>query len=577
MENVSQSTLTMRSIQSEETRKIRSAEGLVAHELAHQWFGDLITCKDWSHIWLNEGFATYYDALYHENEYGRDRFLWQMRRNASSVLNAKNDVRPMVWKQYKDPKEQFDYRAYPKGSWILHMLRSQLGDELYRKCIKTYLERFSFDVARTEDLMGIIEELSGRDCDRFFDQYVFHAHHPELSIDYSWDAKTKLAKVSVEQKQKLSETVLTFSVPLKVRFLVGKQVVEKTLQVSQTKEDFYVALPQKPDIFRADPNFELLAKMDVKKPRPMLFDQLENEDDMMGRILAIEALQKKADQKAIEAITTALNNDSFFGVRSVAANALKEISKDDAREALYTSLDQENAIARSATVSAIAGYFHESVPGQLMDLLGREINPMIAAAAIRGLAPYHTPEVESTLVRELKSDSHKQIRSIAAFSTMQLQRDPKYLAPIIDRLRQEGDVYESQDYGSALRALGTLASDEDEKDEIREFIITQLSNPKERIMLAAVAALGALKDPKAIPALETFDVGREDSPKRKAVQKALTDLKSGQKPDANIKTLREDFLEIQKQNREMQEQFEEMKKRLDAQDNEVAAEEEDAA
>ncbi len=578
MENVSQSTMTMRSIQDEETRKIRSAEGLVAHELAHQWFGDLITCKDWSHIWLNEGFATYYDALYQEHAYGRDEFLWKMRGNASSVLSKKDDVTPMVWKQYADPVEQFDYRAYPKGSWILHMLRSQLGDELYRKCIKEYLDQFSYDVARTEDLMGIIEELSGRDWDQFFDQYVFHAHHPELSVDYSWDAKAKLAKISVAQVQKLSETVLTFSVPLKVRFISGSTVVEETLQLSQTKEDFYVSLSKKPDIFRVDPDYELLAKIEVKKPRPMLFTQLENTDDMLGRVLAIAALQKKADKKAIEAITAALNSDTFHGVRSVAAEALKEISKDDAREALLASLDQENAKARLAVVKALASYFHESIPAQLIALLDDEVNALIAGPAIVGLAPYHTSEVEATLLEELRSDSHSQIRSIASFMAMQKQRNPKYIAPLIARLKQAGDLYESRDYGTALRVLGTLASDENDKEEVREFISSHLSNPKDTIMTAAVTALGVLNDPKAIAVLETFDVGKDDSPKRKAVQQALTDLKSGQKPDANIKTLREDFLEIQKQNREMQEQFQEMKKRLDAQDEgEQGEESEDAA
>jgi aminopeptidase N len=319
-------------------------------------------------------------------------------------------------------------------------------------------------------------------------------------------------------------------------------------------------------IFRADPDFELLAKMDVKQPRPMLFAQLENKDDMMGRILAIEALQKKADKKTIEAIAKVLNSDTFYGVREVAADALKEISKDDAREALFSSLNQENAKARQAVVRAVAGYFHESVPPKLVSLLDSEINPMIAGSAIRGLAPYHSSEVETALLKELSSNSFNQIRSSAAIGAMQQQRSPDYISPLMARLQSNGDSYESREYGQALQALGTLASDEEDKDAVRDFMISHLTNPKDTIMTAAVNALATLNDPKAIAALETFDVGKEDDPKRKAVQKALTALKSGQKPDANIKTLREDFLEIQKQNREMQEQFEEMKKRLDAQD-----------
>lgn len=575
MENVSQSTMTTRAIQDEETRKIRSAEGLVAHELAHQWFGDLITCKDWSHIWLNEGFATYYDALYHEHEYGRDRFLWEMRGNANSVINRKNDVKPMVWKQYEDPVEQFDYRAYPKGSWILHMLRSRLGDDLYREVVKTYLDRFSFDVARTEDLMGIIEELSGRDWDQFFDQYVFHAHHPEFSVGYSWDAKTKLAKISVEQKQKLSETVLTFAVPLKVRFITGNTVRTEILDVTQTKEDFYVSLSKKPEIFRVDPDFELLAKIEVKTPRPLLLEQLKNEDDMMGRIVALESLQKNADKKVVEAIASTLNDDPFWGVRTVAANALKEIGSEEAREALLDSLDQEDARARDAVVQALGGFFHESVPSGITTLLESESNPLIASSAVRALAPYHSSEVKAALLKELETDSLFQYRSLGALRAMQLQRDTDYIEPIMSRLQEDGDSYESRDFGTGLGVLATLASEEENKESVRAFILEHLNNPKERIMIAAANALATLNDPSSIAALEALDSGKPESSKRKAVQKALTSLKSSNKQDANIKSLREDFLKIQKANEEMQKDFEEMKKRLDAQDE--AEDEEEAA
>ncbi|MCW5559668.1 MAG: M1 family metallopeptidase, partial [Verrucomicrobiae bacterium] len=157
MENTAQTTLTDGTLFPDELAGTRSSEGLVAHELAHQWFGDLVTTKDWANIWLNEGFATYYDALFHEHKYGRDRFLYEMLGNARGVLNQANDVLPIVYRGYNDPQEQFGFRAYPKGSWILHMLRSQLGPELYRQCIKTHLERHGHGNATTEDLVEIVE------------------------------------------------------------------------------------------------------------------------------------------------------------------------------------------------------------------------------------------------------------------------------------------------------------------------------------------------------------------------------------------------------------------------------------
>jgi aminopeptidase N len=575
MENTSQTTLTTQAIQNEETRKIRSAESLVAHELAHQWFGDLITCKDWSHIWLNEGFATYYDALYQEFKYGRDAFLWKMRENAGSVINRKSDPHPMVFRDYGIPFEQFDYRAYPKGSWILNMLRHQLGDELYRKCVRTYLERHAYKVARTEDLMNVIEEVSGRDWDRFFDQYVFNAHHPELSISYSWDAKEQLAKVSIKQTQKIEKNVLKFEMPVELRFLKGDSVEDRTVQLTELSEDFYFALPWKPEIVRVDPEYGLLAKIKFKKSRDLLFAQLVNESDMMGRVWAIEELQKKGDKKTVAALKTRLNEDAFWGVRVEAAKALREIHTDGARIALLESLDQENDRARQAVVKALGGFFHESVPEVMMTLLEKEANPMIASDLIKALAPYGSEEVKAVLLAQLNVDGFKQYRSNAAIAAMRGQVDPAYIPAIAAKLKSSGSRYESRDYGMNLKALATLSKHQEDRSQTRDFLVEHLTDPRDGIMIAAVQALDSLGDPKALAALQTFDVGEREAAKRKAVQRAIKNLKSDQKPDQNIKSLREEVLEIQKANRKLQKEFEDLKKKLGAKEEVEEDEEEE--
>ena len=151
MENTSVTTLTSRTLHRKETENIYTTRHLDAHEVAHQWFGDLVTCKDWSHLWLNEGFATYYTELYEEHKLSRDHMLFNMWQKADGILKN-NDEKPIVWRGYNLPWEQFDYRVYPKGAWVLHMLRSQLGPELYRKCVTAYLNKHSGDVAVTEDL-----------------------------------------------------------------------------------------------------------------------------------------------------------------------------------------------------------------------------------------------------------------------------------------------------------------------------------------------------------------------------------------------------------------------------------------
>ncbi|MEO6035806.1 MAG: M1 family metallopeptidase, partial [Verrucomicrobiota bacterium] len=211
MENTSITTLTERMLFRSETENLRNSEGLVAHELAHQWFGDLLTCKDWSQLWLNEGFATFYALLYDEHKNGRDEMLYGLYGSSKRIIGVTNDVQPIVFRKFGEPMAQFNHLVYQKGSWVLHMLRSQLGAELYRRAINAYVGRHQFENVITEDLNSAIEEISGRSFDQFFDQWLYHGHFPEIEAAYSWDPGLKLAKVSIRQVQKISEEVLLFN------------------------------------------------------------------------------------------------------------------------------------------------------------------------------------------------------------------------------------------------------------------------------------------------------------------------------------------------------------------------------
>jgi limonene-1,2-epoxide hydrolase len=228
---------------------LRSLRWLDAHETAHQWFGDLVTCRDWSHLWLNEGFASYYTVLYEQEKLGLEAMKFSLWEEAESVFGA-NDTRPTVWRDYQDPMQQFDTRVYPKGAWILHMLRSQLGADLYRKAIRTYLVRHRNGIVGTDDLHDVIEEVSGLSFDQFFDQWLYHGGFPELKIDYAWDAATKQAKISVRQTQKVTEQVRLFRVPLPVAFTVKgqKEPLRFTMDVHEAAGDFYFALPAQPTL-----------------------------------------------------------------------------------------------------------------------------------------------------------------------------------------------------------------------------------------------------------------------------------------------------------------------------------------
>jgi aminopeptidase N len=567
MENTSQTTLNASTLFSNETENIRSSQGLMAHELAHQWFGDLVTCKDWSHIWLNEGFATYYTHLFAGHKDGLDEMRYGLYRDRKSLTGRSGDTTAMVNRKYNTPKEMFrkyGFLSYGKGSWVLHMLRSQLGPELFRKCVKTYLERHKHGNVVTEDLRSIIEEISGNSFDRFFDQYVFHAHHPELKISYAWDEKTKLAKLSVKQEQKVDANVLLFHVRLPVRFTVDGQALDRSLHITKTAEDFYFRLAKAPSIVRIDPDVTLLAKLSFTPSTALLHAQLADDSDALGRLQAVELLAKRKDKTTREKLKHALQNDPFYGVRIAASRALRGISSDDAFSALIASTDQPNAKVRRQVISDIASQYKPEALAALKQSLAKEKNPAIRARIINGLTGHNDKEARKLINQALDSESFRHQLADAAVSALRKQDIPANIAKIRAALENDGEKFTTNGYASGLRALGYLARNQKKRTDIREFLIGHVNNPKRRVALASIDALGQLGDPRAIAVLEKFTGAAEDDPARKAAEQAVEKLRAGRKPVDDFKNLRRELTSLKQSNSKLIKELDNLKKRFDA-------------
>jgi aminopeptidase N len=567
MENTTLTILTDNTLFTDETENIRSSQGLVAHELVHQWFGDYVTCKDWSHLWLNEGFAVYYEKLYDGHRNGRDSMLCGLYQTAQGILRDRPEDKPIVWRGYRDAWDQFDYRAYSKGGWVLRMLSAELGEEIFRKCIRTYMERNALSCVETTNLSSVVEELSGRSFDQFFDQWVHHAGFPKLAVSYKWFGTDKLAKVSIKQTQKIGDEVMLFHLHTKLRFLVNGKPVDKDITIDQKQHDFYFPLEKEPKIVRFDPEYGLLAQVTFDEPADMLYAQLADQNDVVGRLVAVEALKEKKDKKTVSQLKACLNGDSFWGVRRAASRALRDIHTDEAFDALCASMEQKDARIRLQVVQDIGGFYRPESLETMERILEREKNPEILAAAIESLGRYHTAEGYALIIRYLKSPSYRNCLASAAVGAIRMLDEPHFIKPLCRELKAESGDWPRGRFSQALDTLGYIARNEEEKTDVRELLVGHVNHPDRNIRAGAIRALGTLGDPKAIGIIQTFaparDVPRDNV--ERAAKDALAKLQEQKKlvPQEVIE-LRKVVDDLKKDTKKLTDELEEIKKRLDA-------------
>jgi aminopeptidase N len=350
MENTSCTTLTRDILFDKRGSLDYTSENVISHELAHQWFGDLVTCKDWPHIWLNEGFATYFEALYWEASRGKDEFQYYMVQMADTYLNEASTLykRAIVTKVYKHPDELFDAHSYQKGGCVLHMLRNYIGNELFRKSLKRYLDIHGTKTAETNDLQKTLEDVSGRSLGKFFDQWVYGAGHPELDIEYSKDPDNVKFKITQSQEGLMFEFDLEIVLVyhntadgnsgsseekrLHEKLKISEKETEKSFKIPVDNEGRKAKLKT----FSIDPNFKMLKEIkSIKAPEDLLITQLLYGDTIFSKVHAARALGAKFSDSIIEALKNViLNEDTFWGICVEATNILG--SYNDANDYIKT-------------------------------------------------------------------------------------------------------------------------------------------------------------------------------------------------------------------------------------------------
>lgn len=225
-------------------------EDLVSHELAHSWFGNLVTCKNWSELWLNEGFATYMEAAYREKMYGREDYLRKIRQDAKQFMvdDAVNKNRHGLYNQLARPDDSiFDVTTYQKGGAVIHTLRETVGAENFWKAINNYLNRHKFQNVETSNLQRAMEEASKMDLDWFFKQWVYEGGYPKITVEQKYNAQAKRLDLIVKQTQGRNKlTPEAFILPMEVEITTASGVKIETLNIKNREETFSLKLNEEP-------------------------------------------------------------------------------------------------------------------------------------------------------------------------------------------------------------------------------------------------------------------------------------------------------------------------------------------
>jgi len=327
-------------------------ETTIAHELFHQWFGDLATAESWSNITMNESFADYSQTLWEEHKYGKDAGDEQNYEDRFGYLaNPSNAKKDLVRFYYKDKEDVFDGISYQKGGAILHMLRNYVGDSAFFKSLNLYLNTYKFKATEAQQLRLVFEEVTGQDLNWFWNQWYYGPGNPKLDINYSYDEASKRAMVIVNQTQ----TEQLFKLPVAIDLYDGSAKTRYNVWINDKTDTFYFSSSQKPDLINFDGDKVLLATKKENKTLDENIFQYEHAGKYVDRREAIDfASNHQDDPKAVAFLVSALK-DKYEGLRSLAITRLnfKKQNITDAARPELVKIAKSDPV-RTVKSSAIA-------------------------------------------------------------------------------------------------------------------------------------------------------------------------------------------------------------------------------
>jgi len=499
MENTSATSLADEStVYDARARLDDSPTSLIAHELAHQWWGDVVTCRDWRHLWLNESFASYFDPLYHESLLGRDEFDVQMYHNQQAGITTDKELgrKPIV------SIGSYGANIYPRGASVLHMLRFLLGEQLFWKAINHYITKHQFQTVETNDVKVAIQEATGQNLYWFFDQWVYKAGYPIFDISYAWNDTSHSTYIHVAQSQVIDSLTGVFRTPVDIEITTTAGAVTHHVFLQSRDTTIVLPAPAKPTLVIFDKGNWLLKELNFTKSDQEWMLQAAQAPNPVDRLRAIQVLLARQDSvPSIPLLARIASSDPLWAVRLEAVNALGKLpsedslGRDEIRRALLAATHDSKSSVRSSAISRLAEFHEDDVVAALRLALS-DSSYGVVASALRSLAKSDSANALPILMSHLTIPSRGHVIAAAALHGLHSVDSTKAVRVALEKIRY------GQPGGLRYAALGILQRHAKYQQDLLP-VIASLASDKERWMqFSAIQSLGDIGDASVLPLLD---------------------------------------------------------------------------
>ncbi len=417
MENVSATTLGAGSL-TEPREGFRRMASLNSHELGHQWFGDLVTCKDWGQVWLNESFATFMQMMYFEHSLGKNGYDEEVENNTQAYLGeSRNYKRPIMTRMYPNADSMFDSHTYPKGGVVLHTLRKRLGDDLFWAGIKLYLTTNAHTPVESWQLCKAFTDVSGINCEPFFQQWLYSPGHPVIDSTWKWDEAKKQVVVAVKQTQDTTNGTPIYDIETSVGVINGGIVTRTPMHLKAASEELRISCNSKPDAVLFDPDHVFLREIPqshwAESELPSILKYAPN---CVDRSKAMQLLLTGTPSDAVvKLVSEAVLEDSGAVPALRTIRPLANLKRSDLRHLFEMLLTHPNFDRRAEAVSALGDLPADPGTTSKLRALITEKDPIpVVRNAIRALAAWDKKGNRDVFEKALKIPSHRDAIKSAA-------------------------------------------------------------------------------------------------------------------------------------------------------------------